>query len=410
MKYNKSVIIFKKYNKTEVFIFIITLMAILFSKTVFFGIVHSSSFQYIFFFLSIVGLLICVSKKKTIENKIIMVLPFLILFAINFILYMDVMNATQRNQLIGMAITFMVSAIIMSYVNFNDFSYYYIKIMVAISLISIPCCLIANFAQDIAYSLCQPGYDWQTSFGYSVFYTWGINGTISLRNAGPFWEAGAFQGFLFIALIMLVFNSENGRIKRKPLCLFILVFTILTTQSTTGYLLLLFLLLTQWKRISLIFNELNKILKILFMLIILVGSILVIYSSNNVSTKLSGDANESAEIRSNDVVGGFLITQESGLFGLGETNLKETTKSKYKINKDDSTGLTAMSYTYGILFFAYYILLLSTNIKNIFNTKKRSEKIFIFICLIVLQLTESVWFFPIYLFMLFGDKKKKEIL
>ncbi len=56
------------------------------------------------------------------------------------------------------------------------------------------------------------------------------------RNAGMFWEPGAFAGYLILALIFLAFVKNDLPKLRYWRYLFILSGTLLTTLSTTGYL------------------------------------------------------------------------------------------------------------------------------------------------------------------------------
>lgn len=60
-----------------------------------------------------------------------------------------------------------------------------------------------------------------------------ING-ILFRNSGPFWEAGAFAGFLIVAILFELIISKKLFGKRN----FILILALLTTFSTTGYIVL----------------------------------------------------------------------------------------------------------------------------------------------------------------------------
>lgn len=54
----------------------------------------------------------------------------------------------------------------------------------------------------------------------------------SIRNRGFFWEAGAFAGYLIVALLFTL--KENTKVSRR--FLFILMAALISSQSTTGYL------------------------------------------------------------------------------------------------------------------------------------------------------------------------------
>jgi len=57
----------------------------------------------------------------------------------------------------------------------------------------------------------------------------------SLRNSGMFWEPGAFQAFINLCLFMN-FYRMSFLLKQKYISLLIIVLALITTQSTTGYL------------------------------------------------------------------------------------------------------------------------------------------------------------------------------
>ena len=89
-------------------------------------------------------------------------------------------------------------------------------------------------------------YDYDTSIYQSApqFIIFTINrGELSpdefIRNSGPFWEPGAFSGFLIVALIFNLLIEQ--KIKTKKNILFILA--IITTFSTTGYIAMFLLLI-----------------------------------------------------------------------------------------------------------------------------------------------------------------------
>lgn len=219
----------------------VVLWMVLFSKTVFFGIVYKSTYQWVFYASGILGTLLFGVSLKKVQRPVMRVLPFLFLLFFNAFFYMGNMTAESQNELIGIGLNFLVTSIICGYLDKERFAKYYIYVIVVLCLISLPCFIIANTSESLAFSMCQPGYDWKTPYGYSLLYTWGWNGTILTRNLGPFWEAGAFQGFILLATLMLLYSVDNGLIKerRKKWLFLLFVITIMTTGSTTGYILLI---------------------------------------------------------------------------------------------------------------------------------------------------------------------------
>lgn len=69
---------------------------------------------------------------------------------------------------------------------------------------------------------------------------------LSYRNFGMFWEPGAFQGYLIIALVLLTFARERLSARQYRRCFTVLVIAVLTTMSTTGYIALALVMLLQY--------------------------------------------------------------------------------------------------------------------------------------------------------------------
>ena len=307
------------------------------------------------------------------------------------------MTANGLNQVLGIALTFVCAGIAGSYITIDRFAKYYINILYIICLISIPCFLIAIFSPELARSFCQPGYNWQVPVGYSFFYTWGWNGTIFQRNSGVFWEPGAFQGFIILAMLMLLYESDKTIVQNRKLKFLVFAVTLLTTQSSTGYILFVVILLTQWQRIQAIFGDVNIVARNLFVAAIVIGAVAIIISSGNISSKLANASTDSAAIRFSDLAGGGLMVLKGGLFGLGETTTRSYYRTLLGVSGNDSVGLLAMAYTYGIIFAAYYLYTMIRGIKNFFFTNKGLDIVVLTAIFLILHLTEGLWWLPVYI-------------
>ena len=124
--------------------------------------------------------------------------------------------------------------VVMLYVNrvdFLDFQDIFIKVMFCICVIS----LIGFFAYiflPVLYKI-NPVVTYTT---YSNLFIY-VDTQHYTRNMGLFWEPGAFQTFVNIALLFEILKKE---INIKIIVVFIM--TIITTYSTTGYLALILVL------------------------------------------------------------------------------------------------------------------------------------------------------------------------
>ena len=108
----------------------------------------------------------------------------------------------------------------------NKFISYYVNILYYMAIVSFvfyfPILLIPSVASLIPVDQSIIIYNFNV-------YVW--NSTI-VRNSGPFWEPGAFAGYLIVAFIFN-FLKEVQIINKKNIVLFI---AIVTTLSTTAYL------------------------------------------------------------------------------------------------------------------------------------------------------------------------------
>ena len=159
-------------------IIIVAMMTIIMSKTYYFGVANRQISQYVYYSVMMISLLIIGINIKRLPKSILIIMPIIILMILNILLHFTDMASQDVNQVIGNILVFICAAIGVTTIKKTEFMKYYINFMFFICLISIPCYIIAITNENLAYSLCQQGYDWRTSVGYSAFYTWGWNGTI----------------------------------------------------------------------------------------------------------------------------------------------------------------------------------------------------------------------------------------
>lgn len=117
----------------------------------------------------------------------------------------------------------------------EKFILYYINIMYVIAISSLVFFVIFTIIPSLTsffvhtitpiFSSLNSIYD--TFILYNITYKEGY-----LKNSGPFWEPGAFAGYLIVAYIFNFFTSAE-KITKKNI---VLLVTIFTTLSTTAYL------------------------------------------------------------------------------------------------------------------------------------------------------------------------------
>ena len=163
-----------------------------------------------------------------------------ILILINISMDIDHFSMSLLNFDLGFLAKLWISMLIASSMDYKIYSRHFINIIFALSLISI--IFYASFLINPGLITSLPSLNIiKSNYNFIVYIhnkeQWGMD-----RNCSIFWEPGAFQGFITLALVMLFFSKDQFFSNKKQL-LYILIFTIatLTTFSTTGYIVLFLL-------------------------------------------------------------------------------------------------------------------------------------------------------------------------
>lgn len=121
------------------------------------------------------------------------------------------------------------------------FIYAFFKIMYWLCLISLPFFLLVRLFDII------PNIDYLCKEGYKGFFLWNIrlNEIILGRNCGPFWEPGAFSGYIIITFCFFYNDLYDLWEKRKKECV-VMGLALISTFSTQGYLTAFMLILFKY--------------------------------------------------------------------------------------------------------------------------------------------------------------------
>ena len=165
-----------------------------------------------------------------------------ILILINLINDVENISMSMINFDLGFLSKLWITLMIASTLDYNKYSRYFINIILGLSFISLLFYTSFFFNPGLIRSLPSLNLT-KNNFNY-IFYIynreqWGID-----RNYSIFWEPGAFQGFITLALVMLLFSRDSYFNNRRQL-VYTAIFTVatITTFSTTGYIVLLLLFL-----------------------------------------------------------------------------------------------------------------------------------------------------------------------
>jgi hypothetical protein len=219
------------------------------------------------------------------------------------------------------------------------------------------------------------------------------------RNSGPFWEPGAFGGYLTLclALEMILFRKFTWRILAYLLAL-------LTTFSTMGYMSAATFFLLYF-----IFLELNKKRKLLILPVFLVGLFFLIFDLDFMASKISGQFEgfqkaQTYKKQSDDDtrLGSTRLDlqdfQRSPLVGTGPSD--ETRYGKDEVLFMRTNGVADLLVRIGLIGFVFVWWRYSRSLrryfgKNEISKAKTSAYIFMFITFLI-SLSETYFNMPFF--------------
>ncbi|WP_158278283.1 MULTISPECIES: O-antigen ligase [unclassified Fibrobacter] len=225
------------------------------------------------------------------------------------------------------------------------------------------------------------------------------------RLAGPYWEPGAFQIILNYTLLIFFEDLSKLRLaKNDALKLLIIVFAVIMTKSTTGYIFLAIF------SIFVIFNSKmtkKNVVRFLGIGLAIVFSCFAIFSSDTIQKKFDqkGEKGSSYEIRQADNLAMLQMTIERPFVGYGIVSNEFRQRGKVLGNVTSSNGPLAITSQIGIPFF---LLLLFFNHKALKQLHYKRAKLLLFM-IILLNSSEVFFYFPLFFIFIFINKTHNEV-
>ena len=358
-------------------------------------------------FLLIVTIFI-LNKIKIDNFLFFLVAAFIILFFLQYISSGIIPYTTQIGFLIRILIAYFAIKIVG-----KEFPKFYINLMVIFSLISfvfyIPIVFSPSFEHFLSGHIAPlfAHYDYSTGiykpFPQFIIYTVNTQRDISIiaRNSGPFWEPGAFAGYLIIGIIFNLIISKKLLKNKKSI---ILGLALLSTLSTTGYLAFGVLI------ISYLFTYVNLDKKIIWIPVILIAFYFIYNQFNFLSKKIEKDLKYSTSgptqtLARTRFVGAELDIEElmeSPILGKGLVAEDYSYSIKKKINHR-TNGDTHFANQFGlILFFIYfYSMYRSFRALCLVNNVKTKFAVFILGIIFILGFSELYFNMPMFIAFIF---------
>jgi hypothetical protein len=183
--------------------------------------------SFILVFTGILIFIICIFRK--IKFKINFLLFLLLIISCLGILFFIREDFQSASTYFGFYFRFFIAFLLVSLINRDFFINSYTSFFVYYGFFSLIMYGIGIMSPNFIYSLPIAYNDAGTGYRHLyVFFYQGVE-FWNFRNAGMFWEAGAFQVFLVLALIFESFIIKGNKIRK-----FILILSIISTLSVIG--------------------------------------------------------------------------------------------------------------------------------------------------------------------------------
>lgn len=350
-------------------------------------------------------LIISALSVRKIDSNIVKSAVTMILFFVISSIY----NTEPSYRTVALTVSFFTATIFAMSISFEEFKKSYSDVMFFLSAVS----LFAFFFFKLFPGLAVFNVVYNTSgTPASNFFLYIVNDYD--RNMGMFWEPGAFQAFVSIALLFTIMEPQFN-MKRVG----VFVFTIITTFSTTGYfalMIIIVLIILRWGTIGTKSKRVMKYLAIPMVALFLYASfdMLMNTSTNSVFGKLisfneqgglaGGTDTGSTAIRFLAITKPIEAFFQSPIFGKGYVGLQDELMM-YTRGMNTCTFVNWFAM-YGIIFGVLMIVGVFKFSKKVHPTRRWWIILFFFIITISENFATSAFFFTV---ALMGYKGEEEL-
>lgn len=343
-------------------------------------------------------------SKKRIDNYYTAVIGILVIVSVGQIYTFGIV---EYEKIVSLIIRFSIPYFIIKILG-AKFLYHYIRVLYFLSIISlilfIPTLLsyqlfelLSNFVQTLSVE----SYDWK---GSVIFYTI-IYGVV--RNAGPFWEPGAFCCFLILGLIfnIIVFKKLNTKYS------VIFILSIISTFSSAGYITLIFVLSSYF---MILYKKKEKfIIAPLLLVIVFYAFYSVEFLGKKIEEQFDTQVNTIERLnnlgRFQSAILDYKDITEYPFFGRGrgETRFHENEFFKEYGVARRSNGITDLIAKMGIPFFIFYLISVYVSLRVLLKSTGLNTKIAIafIISILMVGFSQLIFTYPLFaglIFMKYG--------
>lgn len=304
---------------------------------------------------------------------------------VNYILYSDgALQFVYKIFIFTLSGAFYIS-LLNKKINLNHYIYQVIIMLAAITLIFYFMTEIMKL--PLPHSVVYRGNSYRYYDYFEIFFTYHYNNRLP-RLSGLFWEPGAYQIYLNWGLFLYIFEERGSK---KDL--FVLLISILLTQSTSGYCIAALLMVVLISKTNYLSKKSRALLGIGGIIVASVFSAFVIYKKIQ---KTGNDIYGSAFLRFSDIKNGISILFRHPLIGIGFGNEMQFMELDAH-GRGSSNGLISYTYMTGIV---GLVMALYPFLKNLCGTLHKQRQWVWIIMIIIFNSTEPIYNLPIMAYIL----------
>lgn len=288
-------------------------------------------------------------------------------------------------------------ALVASSLTKDEYIEFYIKGIVFIAAVSLVCWCLVYIGFKLPFYTTV--YTTDRYFGGTFYYLYNQNES-TFRNKGIFWEPGYYQAFLNLGILFSLYRVTKGADgKKEALRICILGLTVLTTQSSTGYLCLAIVL--AYAMLFVYSPDKNKgfLKRNIFRIIVILAIVALIFVEQSMSimgTKII-EGGGSYTTRMTDTVACFKAALDYPITGIGWFSkiFREVTM-QYGAAYNNSSCLGAIFVRFGFPLAFVFLWGLYVGIKNMMELNNFQAMV-AFVLVLIFYATESIYITPVFL-------------
>ncbi len=349
-------------------------------------------------------------RKRQLDKNILLFLVFLLIITLIQTL---VFNFYAIQTIVGVFLR-VINAYLIVKILGNNFISCFINILYVISIISLIVYFPILLSPQIGELLLNLSNFFEViniaDSEHPNILVYNLHHIESDRNSGPFWEPGAFAGYLMPAYM---FNTLSKNSQSKKTIIFFI--TIISTLSTTAYIgLFIFYFLLYFHKIK------NILLRYIVYFIIISSASYSFFNLDFLNKKIQHQFESAKNLGaygSDDTQRFINILRDMEDFRgheiIGRGSSDYTRFLYDPENQIRTVGLTDILVRYGLPFFTLIMVLLYRSLSDYFSYNGYKEKIYsigAFLAILTLLMSEVYFNFPIYwcfLFLTFVYSKPK---